>query len=266
MNFFQKLGFIKKSVVKIPFNDQALVEEKPSFNNSFNDRFSDIDKCEQGYLLGLKDYTMTSLERQITFLRAIEYVLEHNIEGDIVECGVWRGGNMMLAARVLKSYNNNVKKLWLYDTFEGMPKPRDDKDFVAKDNTLASDCLSKEIKSKENSNVWAIADFQEVVQNVYSTGIDKDNVVFVKGLVEKTIPEHKPEKISILRLDTDWYSSTLHELNCLYPLVSQGGLVIIDDYGHWGGAKQATNEFLSNLESPPPFLHRIDYTCRMFQK
>ena len=164
----------------------------------------DLDEHEKMYLSGLDGYTMTSLERQVTFLRAINYIIKNNIAGDIVECGVWKGGNMMLASRILQSYSDTDRKLWLYDTFEGMPQPREDKDF-AYDGVSASEYLNQHLNIQKSSNIWAISSFEEVCNNVYSTGIAQDRVILVKGLVEETIPKYVPQKISILRLDQKLY-------------------------------------------------------------
>ena len=102
----------------------------------------------------------------------------------------------------------------------------------------------------------------EVRRNLFSTGYPENQLSFVEGPVEETIPETVPDKIALLRLDTDWYESTLHELRHLYPLLSEGGVLIIDDYGHWKGAREATDQYLRE-ESPKILLNRIDMTCRL---
>jgi hypothetical protein len=90
-------------------------------------------------------------------------------------------------------------------------------------------------------------------------------VLFIKGKVEETIPGTLPKEISLLRLDTDWYESTLHNLVHLYPLLRKGGILILDDYGHWQGARKATDEYFAR-ENIIPFLSRIDYTGRLYVK
>lgn len=126
--------------------------------------------------------------------------------------------------------------------------------------------MADEEPIKETSSVWAIGSYDEVKENLKSTGYNEANMALVKGPVEQTIPSvDMPRQICILRLDTDWYSSTLHELKHLYPLVAKGGFIIIDDYGHWQGARMAVDEFFSAF-NPKPYLHRIDYTCRVIQK
>ena len=91
------------------------------------------------------------------------------------------------------------------------------------------------------------------------------NIIYIKGKVEETIPEIIPGKISLLRLDTDWYESTLHNLNHLFPLLSKGGILILDDYGHWQGARKAVDEYLEK-NNVKILLNRIDYTGRIAVK
>lgn len=95
-----------------------------------------------------------------------------------------------------------------------------------------------------------------------STAYPMENVHLVKGKVEDTIPKILPSQIALLRLDTDWYESTRHELIHLYPNLVKNGVLIIDDYGHWRGSKQATDEYFDGF-APKPFLQRVDYTGRL---
>lgn len=105
--------------------------------------------------------------------------------------------------------------------------------------------------------------FEEVKSNLSKTNFD--SLIFVKGLIEDTIPEIMPDKISILRLDTDFYESTYHELINLFPLLQKGGVLIIDDYGHWKGAKKAVDKYFSEINIYP-LLNRINYSQRVFIK
>ncbi len=204
-----------------------------------------------------KPYTMTSKERMYALYKSTEHIAKKNLPGDIVECGVWKGGSTMLIALTLLHFNNKSKKIYLYDTFEGMSEPTDD-DFSLDKNVNAKHFWKK--KKKENINLWCFGSLEEVQQNMFSTQYPKDQLVFVKGKVEETIPEIIPEKISLLRLDTDWYESTKHELIHLFPVLQQNGVLIIDDYGHWAGAKKACDEYFADN---PLLLNRIDYTARI---
>jgi hypothetical protein len=204
-------------------------------------------------------YTMTSPERIYALIQAVKYVVKNNIPGDIVECGVWLGGSIMAVAMTLLNLGNLDRNLYLFDTFEGMPKPSDLD--VAFNGTRAAKIFTEK-QLNDDSSTWCYGSLEEVKEIVLSTGYDKTKFHFIKGKVEGTLPDKAPETISLLRLDTDWYESTMHELIHLFPRLSQGGVIIIDDYGHWLGAQKATDEYLSqhNLRL---FLNRIDYTGRI---
>jgi len=205
-------------------------------------------------------YTVTSVERMYALYNAIKYLVENNINGDFVECGVWRGGSAMLVAKYLEIKKVDNRKIYLYDTFEGMSKPNE-KDIDVKGNKAMSS-FSK-LSTGEDSSNWCDVNIEEVEKNMYSTGFAKDNIFLVKGKVEDTIPATIPEnKISLLRLDTDWYESTKHELLHLYPMLIKNGVLIIDDFGHWEGAKKAVIEYFKETNQTI-LLNRIDYTGRM---
>ncbi len=207
--------------------------------------------------------TMTSVERMYALWTAVRYVVSNDIPGDIVECGVWRGGSMMLAAKTLLSLQQGDRRLWLYDTYEGMTKPTEE-DVQSMTGETAQDVLASQELSEDNP-FWALAHLPQVQKNMEETSYPKDNISYVKGKVETTIPETVPPSISILRLDTDWYESTIHELRHLWPLLEPGGVLIVDDYGYWAGARKAVDEYFQQMESPP-LLNRIDFTGRIAVK
>jgi len=208
----------------------------------------------------VKGFTMTSHERQVVLLRAVDYLVQNKIEGDIVECGVWKGGSMMLIARKLLQLNNTNRNLFLFDTFEGMSEPNE-KDVSAIDNSTASELLEKENKL-EGDNVWCYSSLEEVKANLQKTEYPKEKIFYFKGKVEDTLPQPAVDKIALLRLDTDFYESTKHELETLYDLLVPGAVLIIDDYGHWTGSKKAVDEFIEKRKLKI-FLNRIDYTGRL---
>jgi hypothetical protein len=217
----------------------------------------DLDEAERAIIRQVRPFSLTSLERLAAVVQAVRYVCRHQIPGDFVECGVWRGGSSMAAALALKAFGDTSRTLYLYDTFEGMSEPTD-KDKLA-DGTSASAILAGDQKG---TGFWCYASLEDVTANLRSTGYPEDKLVFVKGRVEDTIPARIPEKMAILRLDTDWYESTAHELLHLYPRLTRHGVLIIDDYGHWQGARTAVDEYLAKLSSPL-FLQRTDYTGRV---
>lgn len=220
----------------------------------------DFSEFELEMIKYVHPFTMTTPERIKTLINSVEYLVRNEIERDFVECGVWRGGSSMVMAKVLLK-ENNVRNLWLFDTFEGMSEPTElDVDPLGK---KAKDRLQKE--DKFSSNVWAYSTLEEVQNNLNKTKYPKENLKYVKGKVEDTLIDNIPEKIGLLRLDTDWYESTKIELETLYPKVVKNGIIIIDDYGHWQGCKKAVDEFIkeNNLKV---FLNRIDYTGRLIVK
>jgi len=202
-------------------------------------------------------YTLTSKERMLALFEAIQYINKYDIKGDIVECGIYKGGSTMLCALTLNKLKNQDKKIYLYDTFEGMPMPTE-KDISYKKNFA----LSKWTPKGANGSNWCNATIEEVMENMYKTGYPQNKLIFVKGKVEETIPKVAPEKIALLRLDTDWYKSTYHELFHLYPRLITQGVIIIDDYGHWKGAKEAVDQYFRE-HNIKIMLNRIDYTGRI---
>lgn len=223
---------------------------------------SDLDAAEIRIIRTVRSYTMTSNERVVALIRAVRHIVKNAIPGDIVECGVWRGGSMMAALMALQEIGVQDRDVHLFDTFEGMNSPTDS-DLSYRGET-AGELLRASEKEKER-NVWAYSPLESVKANVLSLGYDERRIHFVKGPVEETIPSLAPERISLLRLDTDWYESTRHELVHLYPRLSIGGMIIIDDYGHWQGARKATDEYIEENKLPI-FLNRIDYTGRIAVK
>lgn len=203
-------------------------------------------------------YTMTSPERLYGLVQAVDHVVRHDVSGDFVECGVWRGGSIMAAARTLISHGKTDRTLWLYDTFEGMPEPTEH------DRSRSGDAKKKfdDVKISEDASDWCRSTLDEVRGNFFSLDYPEDKVRFIKGKVEDTIPADIPDEIALLRLDTDWYESTRHELEHLYPRLVPGGVLIIDDYGHWEGCRKAVDEYFAGLERAP-LLTRLDYTGRI---
>jgi len=207
----------------------------------------------------VKPYTMTSAERISSLCAAVQYIVNNNIKGDIVECGVWKGGSTMAAIDTLIKAGVTDRHIYLYDTFEGMSEPSaHDKDFAG---TPAKDQLSNSDRD-DQASVWCVSALEEVEENIGSLKYPSQMVHFIKGKVEETIPATTPSAIALLRLDTDWYESTAHELKHLYPLLVPGGVIIIDDYGHWEGARKAVDEYIKENKLPL-LLNRIDYTGRI---
>ncbi|HEY0323202.1 MAG TPA: TylF/MycF/NovP-related O-methyltransferase [Pyrinomonadaceae bacterium] len=207
--------------------------------------------------------TMTSIERMYALYQATCYVLDGDVPGDFVECGVWRGGSLMLMAYTLLSRGCTDRTIWLYDTFDGVTAPAE-VDVQAMSGRSAVDILDERERSQDDP-FWGIAPRPLVESNLRRTGYPLHRFRFVEGDVLQTIPAEAPESMAVLRLDTDWHKSTLHELEHLYPRLSPGGVLIVDDYGYWRGARQATDEYFQTV-AVRPLLNRIDYTGRICVK
>ena len=223
--------------------------------------FPEATLAERQILLDVKPYTMTSWERLWALLQAVRYVHARGIAGDFVECGVWRGGSSMAAALAFALAGDTGRDLLLFDTFAGMSRPTDDDREVGS----GQQAMDKWVRTRTvgDGSSWCEASLEDVHQNLGRTGYPRERIRLIQGKVEDTlqVAAHLPERIAILRLDTDWYESTKAELEHLFARVTPGGIVIFDDYGHWAGAKKAVDEFLAT--QPPYFLHRIDATGRL---
>lgn len=201
-----------------------------------------------------RPYTMTSFQRLQALILATRYVARRGLPGAFVECGVWRGGSMFAAARTLLEVEGTKREVYLYDTYAGMPPP-DSVDIRSKDKQAAVILMD----DPRDDRTRAFATLQTVKHTMTLSGYDQRKLHYVIGKVEDTIPNVVPEQIALLRLDTDWYSSTLHELRHLYPRLVHGGVLIIDDYGWWEGARKAVDEFFAD-HPEPPLLNVIDDT------
>lgn len=215
----------------------------------------------EDFLSRCSEYTMTSRERMYAMFQAVRHVVLADVPGDIVECGVWRGGSSMMAALTLLHHGERERRLWLYDTFAGMTEPTVDD--IAVDGESAAAEWQRNQRGEVNE--WCFSPLEEVRANLLSTGLDAGRLELVEGLVEETLPARRPEAISLLRLDTDWHDSTLHELEHLFPMLSPGGVLILDDYGHWQGARQAADRYLAE-HGVTLLLNRIDYSGRLAVK
>ena len=153
--------------------------------------------------------TMTSTERLYALYEAVEYAVRHNVPGDFVECGVWRGGSVMMMALALQKFGA-TRTIHCFDTFEGMPAPTV-ADVRHETGESAASILSR-TRRREDDHMWAVAALDLVKRNVESTGYPRGLVAYHQGRVEDTLPARAPESIALLRLDTDWYESTRQEV------------------------------------------------------
>ena len=232
------MRLIKKIIHKL----LALFNLKISRINYGSDNFPifDANNDEIKLLEVSSKYSMTNLLKRWSLINAIKQIKNENIEGDFVECGVWKGGNLIIYNYLNDKYKLG-KKIFAYDTYAGMSEPT-----IHDKNYLDIDAKKEwEINKKsENINLSfnCYSSLEEVKANIKKNTLNDgslENINFIEGKVEDTlkVKENLPEKIAILRLDTDWYESTKAELEILFPRLSKNGILIIDDYGHWKGAR-----------------------------
>lgn len=246
---------LQKILLKLGYRISNIKKENARFPGDFNQEHIEIWKK-------VAPFTMTSKERIFSAIEAAKFIAKNKVDGDIVECGVWKGGSTMAILDALMQAKDTNRNVFLYDTFEGMSEPTE-ADKTSFD--IKAEELLNTNTDKEKNLVWAYSPLEEVKKNINATNYDVNRIHFVKGKVEDTIPQTLPGPIALLRLDTDWYESTKHELEYLYPLLVRGGILIIDDYGHWQGARKAVDEYIAENKIPL-LLNRIDETGRIAVK
>jgi hypothetical protein len=205
----------------------------------------------------VKNFSTTSKLGLYSLYKSTKYISDKKIQGCIVECGVWKGGGVLLILETLLK-NNDIRDIYLYDTFEGMTEPSQE-DFSIPHKTPAYTRWQK-----DKFKGWGIGSYDFVYNLLSATKYPIEKIHFVVGDINQTLKEKVPtSEIALLKLDTDWYNSTLLELSILYPKLLLGGILIIDDYGYWAGSKKAVDEYFKNN---PILLNRIDHTGRIIIK
>lgn len=240
--------------------------ERRAANRRLREQLTAMTSADRAIAQRSLPYTMTGVPRLQALIDSVRYVVRRGLPGGLVECGVWRGGSVLAMIATLQDLGAHPRDIWLYDTFEGMTEPTEHD--VSHDGRSALE-MWREAHARGRRPWPELFDsdgFNEsqVREALLSTGYPMDRVHFVRGPVEQTLPEHTPsQELALLRLDTDWYRSTRHELEHLYPCLRPGGVLIVDDYGHFDGARRAVDEYLSDR---PLLLSRIDYTGRLAVK
>lgn len=252
----------------------------------FKDQFGAFAERYEPIYRAVRDLTMIGRRGVYANLEAVDYICGNSIPGSIVECGVWRGGSVKAMVMGLTYHGQNDRKVYLFDTFEGMVEPGEhdaepsvrDKSFDALRDKIQQNSDQQEsgstlihrvwrTKQQAGHNDWCFASIEEVRSNLSDVDYPEENLHFIKGDDRKTVPAHAESigPIALLRLDTDWHDSTRVELEHLYDRVVSGGVVIIDDYGYWSGQKKAVDTFFAS-RGQAPLLTRIDATKRMMIK
>jgi O-methyltransferase len=245
----RKLQEIEQRDYQIIMAQQQLLAGMRDSDPRFNEIY---EKC--------RPFTMTSVERLYALYKSVEYIVSANLEGDFAETGVWRGGSCMLIAETLLALGSSSRRIFLFDTFTGHPRPDAEKDVDIWGNRAVDEWQRI---TGEGKHAWGYVSLEEVQANLALTGYPTSKLIFVEGMVEETV-RHIPsmDKLALLRLDTDWHDSTKASLEYLYPRLVSAGVLIIDDYGHYQGQRLAVDAYLK-ASGESILLNRIDYSCRL---
>ncbi len=219
----------------------------------------DIDAATAETIRRVRHHTLTSHARVAALCEATRSLTRQCVPGAFVECGAWRGGSMMAVALTLLAEGDTSRDLYLFDTFTHMPPPGEAD--VRHDGVPASVFFDADIEVPEH---FTHLSADAVRTAMVTTGYPAERIHLVEGLIEDTVPDRAPDEIALLRLDTDWYASTRHELEHLYPRVAPGGVLLIDDYGHYLGARRAVDEHFGTDRAE--HFHRIDDSGRLVVK
>jgi O-methyltransferase len=197
-------------------------------------------------------HTMVGHQRLDNVEVAVRLAIEENIPGDLIECGVWRGGTVIFIKGILEAYEAQERILWVADSFQGLPPPTHPRDLEANVDW-----------SKKRAPSLAI-DADTVREAFERHGLLDDRVRFLEGWFADTLPEAPIERLAVLRVDGDMYSSTTEVLEALYDKVSPGGFVLIDDY-FVPNCKQAVDDFIANRRLEVD-VHQVDWTGIWWRK
>lgn len=224
------------------------------------DEIPEVADWQRQMIDTVRPYTMTGLPALWATMQAVDHVVRHGIDGDFVECGVWRGGNVVLAG-LMRQHLGADFTIRAYDTFAGMTPPTE---FDAKPLTELDVQAKFDRLAAGDHNEWCYASLDDVLAN-YARHVGDNALIAIKGSVLDTLrePANLPERISVLRLDTDFYDSTLVELEILWPRLVTGGILMIDDFGEWAGARKATEEYFAGRKL---WMHRVDRSVRLVIK
>jgi O-methyltransferase len=240
------MSTMKNFLGKLLFRIVRIVLKKFGFSinlGSTNSGFPELKSEELEFIRSVhsQSLTMTSFESTITLALACKYIEERGIQGDFVEAGVWRGGSSIIARRFL----SRNRTFYLYDTFKGMTQPTVH-DFRIGETNNNSTFKRWQDSQNIDFNSWVFSSLDEVKANFERFELLDEKIEFIEGNVLETLTQSKlPQFISLLRLDTDFYDSTLTELQTFWPRLSIGGVLILDDYGHWDGARKAVDEYFA---------------------
>ncbi|WP_163804368.1 TylF/MycF/NovP-related O-methyltransferase [Mycolicibacterium anyangense] len=237
-----------------PWNQKLLLHSMNISNslrrgaNPFGSR-----KRELGLDWPAEALTMIGMRRLESLQHCVETVLQENIPGDLVECGVWRGGASILMRAVLEIYGSDDRVVWLADSFQGVPAP-DTVNFG----------MDRNLRLDRFRSIFEVSE-QQVRANFARYGLLDGQVRFLPGWFKDTLPDAPIEQIAVLRLDGDLYESTIQSLDALYPKLSTGGFCVIDDYGGIPVCRQAVTDYRAKHHITAPIV-TIDQDGALWRK
>jgi hypothetical protein len=203
--------------------------------------------------------TMVPMARLNNLQACVEDVIKNKVPGDLIETGVWRGGSTIFMRAILKAYGVTDRDVWVADSFEGLPEPDEEK------YPLEAKAHAGPVMNKLYNHLASGID--EVKSNFQAFGMLDDQVRFLKGWFKDTLPDAPIKKLAVMRLDGDYYESTMDALKNLYHRLSVGGFVIIDDYGEetWTYCKKAVEDFRTEKGITDPLV-RVDSKCYFWKR
>jgi hypothetical protein len=260
-NFDLRVSKLQDLVILVPDDKETTPSPLPF------DLLIDEDPRFRDVLRQVRGFTMSTPELCYALFQAVEHIRTSEVDGAIVESGVWRGGNVALCALALLASGDASRDLYLFDTFDWSWPDLTQWDTKYGQGTAAE--RNAALKKRRNAP-QKFLDAQGVSETnvrdfIIDTGYPSEKIHTIKGFVQDTIPENAPEKIALLRLDTDMYESTYHELVHLYPRLVSGGILFIDDYPTEHGCVKAVEQYFSEAGSRP-FLSRIGTQGRIAVK
>ena len=217
-----------------------------------NDKCTDAQRQNGLYIYSEVAHTMIGQKRLNNLQQCIFNVLKDNIPGDFIETGVWRGGATIFMRGMLKAYGITDRTVWVADSFQGLPHP-------------SITGYKQDIGDKHYENKDLAISLEQVKENFTRYNLLDNKVQFLKGWFKDTLSVAPIQKLSILRLDGDMYSSTMDALIALYPKLSIGGYIIVDDYGAVPGCKQAVTDYRAKHNITEP-IEQIDWTGVFWKK
>ncbi len=232
-----------------------LLVTKKFIRSIYNPKIEELTHFDEKNINRFREYSSCSFMNLYSIISSLNFIKLNKIPGDLVECGVYRGGCSMILSEY-NSYLNLNKKIYAYDTYAGMPKPNDylDNRF---DGTSAMAIWTK------NNKKWLNCSLSDVKRNFMNVKVDMKKTIFVKGRIEKTLKNNIPKTVSLLRLDLDLYEPTIFALENFYPLMPKNSIIYIDDYNHWSGCRAAVDKFFKGKKV---YSHFVDPSCKLYIK